>query len=183
MRLNQQSSINQQSTINNHKSSSWAMTLRLDAVSLRTMKIPLILLNIIEEDRELHAHKHNLDIILSELLSNALEWGVLRLDSRIKRDADMFEQYFALRKKGLKSLTEGWIKIDLEHVSWHHGGKFVVRVEDSGPGFDYRNLDLFYDNAVFGGRGIYSVRALCGEFAYYGNGNCVRAVYEWESEA
>ncbi len=143
----------------------WTMTLRLDADSLRTMKIPLILLNMIEEDQRLRAHKQNLDIILSELLSNALEWGVLKLDSRIKKDADTFEQYFALRKKGLNSLTEGWIKIDIEHISLHHGGKFVVQVEDSGPGFDYRNLGAIYDNAVCGGRGIYSVRALCEEFA------------------
>ena len=157
----------------------WTMTMRLDADSLRTLKIPLILLNMIEEDQRLRAHKHNLDIIISELLSNALEWGVLKLDSRIKRDAETFERYFALRQKGLNSLTEGWIEIDLEHVSLDHGGKFVVRVEDSGPGFDYQNLGAFYDNAVYGGRGIYSVRTLCEEFAYCGNGNRVKAVYGW----
>ena len=161
----------------------WTMTLRLDATGLRTMKIPLVLLNMIEEDPELRAHKHPLDIIVSELLSNALEWGVLKLDSRIKKNTDTFEQYFALRQKGLDSLTEGWIKIDLEHISLHHGGKFVVRVEDSGPGFDYRNLGAFYENAVYGGRGIYSVRALCEEFAYCGNGNRVKAVYGWGIDA
>ncbi|MBT3185757.1 MAG: hypothetical protein HN342_14665 [Nitrospina sp.] len=160
----------------------WTMTLRLDADSLRTMKMPLMLLNIIEEDRRLHAHKHNLDLILSELLSNALEWGVLGLDSRIKKSAETFERYFALRQKGLDFLTEGWVKIDLEHIPLDYGGKFVVRMEDSGPGFDYQNLDAFYDNAVYGGRGIYRVRTLCEKFAYYGNGNRLKAVYGWESD-
>ena len=161
----------------------WTMTLRLDADSLRTMKIPLMLLNMIEEDQRLRAHKYNLDLILSELLSNALEWGVLRLDSRIKKSAETFEHYFALRQKGLDSLTEGWIKIDIEHVTLDYGGKFVVRVEDSGPGFDYQNLGAFYDNAVYGGRGIYRVRALCEKLVYYGNGNRVKAVYGWGIDA
>lgn len=157
----------------------WKMTLRLDAASLRSMKIPLMLLNMIEEDQRLRPHKHNLDIILSELLSNALEWGVLRLDSSMKKDAEGFEQFFDLRKKGLNSLTEGWIEIDLEHIPLGHGGKFVVWVEDSGPGFDYQNLDTFFDNAVYGGRGIYRVSGLCEKVAYFGNGHRVKAVYCW----
>jgi two-component system, HptB-dependent secretion and biofilm response regulator len=161
----------------------WTMTLGLDADSLRTIKTPLMLVNMIDDDERLHAHKHNLDLILSELLSNALEWGILRLNGSIKKDAEAFEHYFSLRQKALNSLVEGWIKISLEYTLSIHGGKFVIRVEDSGPGFDYQNLDAFYDNAVFGGRGIYHVRALCEEFAYYGNGNRVKAVYGWGTDA
>ena len=150
----------------------WTMTLRLDVDGLRTMKIPLMLLNFIMEDKRLRAHKHNLGVILSELLSNALEWGVLRLDGGLKNDAEGFEQYFEVRQKGLNSLTDGWIKIELEHVPMNNGGKFVVWVEDSGPGFDYQNLGAFFDDAVYGGRGIYLVRGLCEN---------VRLLRKWES--
>ena len=160
----------------------WTMTLRLEADSLRTMKIPLVVLKIIEEDKRLRGHKQNLDLIFSELLSNALDWGVLRLDSSLKKDEEGFDKYFALRQEGLNALSEGWIMIDLEYAPLDVGGKLTLRVEDSGPGFDYRNLDAFYDNAVYGGRGIHRVRALCEEFAYYGNGSRVNAVYGWEAD-
>jgi hypothetical protein len=60
------------------------------------------------------------------------------------------------------------------------GGELVVRVEDSGSGFDFKtkmpeltqNLDNF-------GRGIQLIRARCVDVRYLGKGNIVEATYRW----
>ena len=128
----------------------------------------------------LRDHKENIYLTVSELFCNALDWGVLGLDSRMKKDPEGFEKYFAARERALAALEDGRIKIDLEIFGQDQGGKLVVRVEDSGPGFDYQKAMLKpADETSFGGRGIRLVRSFCKELVYQGRGNQVEAVYVW----
>ena len=62
------------------------------------------------------------------------------------------------------------------------GGKIVLKIEDSGPGFDYdKELSRTHDlhPAVYSGRGITILRSLCDKLSYSGNGNKVEAIYIW----
>ena len=63
------------------------------------------------------------------------------------------------------------------------GGQFILKIEDSGPGFDYIK-ELSRADApnpdVFSGRGILILRSLCGKLTYSGNGNKVEAVYVFD---
>ncbi len=158
----------------------WKIAMDLTADRLRDVNPVPMVLGILMEDEALSQHKENIFLILSELFTNALEHGILRLDSSLKKDPEGFAQYWEAREKALAELEEGSIKIEVEHVEFGEGGKLVVRLEDTGPGFNYsKDRPSLDENVSLAGRGIPLVSSLCKELTFYGNGNQVEAVYEW----
>lgn len=104
-----------------------------------------------------------LDLVLSELLTNALDHGLLGLDSALKtQGVDGFDEYLRLREDRLARLTEGWIEIELRRGEVVDS--CIVDVKDSGPGFDVRleaqNSET-QTSAPGGGRGLKLLRHLC----------------------
>jgi two-component system, HptB-dependent secretion and biofilm response regulator len=128
----------------------------------------------------LHAHRERLYTILAELFANALEHGLLGLDSALKHTPQGFVAYYIARERSLAALEHGWINIALTHTAMGTAGQLTLRIEDSGPGFEYQRCqpDLAA-NRTHSGRGIPLVRALCQALTYHGAGNCVEAVYVW----
>lgn len=164
-------------------SKGWKMTLELDPDDLRTDgALDYLIEMLMETRRELRNHKENIYLILSELFTNAMDYGLLGLDPAKKKDPQSFEEYHATREINLSVLKDGWIRIGLEVFKQNSGGeRLVVRVEDSGSGFDYNKaLPALSENLALGGRGILLVRSLCQELVYEGRGNRVRAVYSCE---
>jgi PAS domain S-box-containing protein len=163
-------------------STGWRSALVLGPDSLRTNEsLPHLMEMLMGAHRGLRDHKENIYLVVSELFSNALDWGVLGLDSKMKKDPEGFEEYYAARERALAALRNGRIKIDLELFEQGKGGKLVLGVEDSGPGFDYsREFPQLSDNITPGGRGIPLLQSLCREVTYMGRGNKVQAVYSWE---
>ncbi len=130
--------------------------------------------------KELSDQSQNIYLILSELVTNAMDYGVMGLNSKLKRDAEGFEEYFTSREKALSELNDGWVKLDFTLFAQEKGGKLVMRVEDSGPGFDIdADLPEVFDDAAFSGRGVLLVKSLCQDFSFLGNGNQAEAVYVW----
>jgi len=124
--------------------------------------------------------KQNIFLILSELYSNALEHGILRMDTTLKSEPIGFEKYFITRGEKLAALSTGWIKIDMELFVHNTNGRIVLQVEDSGRGFDYQSVQMAQpDINALRGRGVYLVRSLCKEVAIEGAGNKVKAIFEW----
>ncbi|MBF0474750.1 MAG: SpoIIE family protein phosphatase [Deltaproteobacteria bacterium] len=120
-------------------------------------------------------------LLLSELYNNALEHGVLELDSRLKATPDGFGTYCKELSSRLAVLDRGSIKIEARYYSLGKNKMLVIRVEDSGPGFDYRkDHSLLLDEKAFSGRGIALVRSLCQELIYCDPGNIAEAVYVWQ---
>jgi serine phosphatase RsbU (regulator of sigma subunit) len=157
----------------------WNLSLKFDADTLRTIDVPSFLIKLIEEDMKLSEHKENIFLIMKELVTNALEHGLLKLPSEMKKSIEGFEQYVTARQEALDVLSEGWVKVNLEFFPIAKGGKLLVRVEDTGTGFNYQQrLSDLADNLSFAGRGIPLVLSICKEVTYHGNGNRVQAVYE-----
>jgi len=162
-------------------STAWRLALELGPESLRTDEvIPHLMEMLMGAYKGLRDHKENIFLIVSELFSNGLDYGVLGLDSKMKKDPEGLEEYYAARERGLAAFEDGRIKIDLEFFEQDEGGKLVVRMEDSGPGFDYQKvMSKPADDTSLGGRGIRLVHSFCKEFVYQGRGNRVEAVYVW----
>jgi PAS domain S-box-containing protein len=162
-------------------STDWRLALELGPDSLRANEaLPQVMEILTGANGGLNDHKQNIYLILSELFSNALDYGLLGLDPKMKKDPESFEEYYVAREKALAGLNDGWVKLDLELFVQDNGGKLVVRVEDSGSGFDYeKTLPQFTENPSLGGRGIPLVRSFCKEVVYKGKGNQVEAVYVW----
>lgn len=123
--------------------------------------------------------------VMAELYSNALEHGVLKLDSSLKVSPEGFTEYYQLRKERLQSLQEGRVTISLDYTGDAWGGRLAIDIEDSGDGFDYQRLLSERDNRDvesqhnYAGRGIDLLRSLCDSMVYSGAGNQVRAVFLW----
>ena len=162
----------------------WHFTLELPSQTLRQFDPLPLLLQILVKLPELQTHQGILYTILAELYSNALDHGVLKLDSSLKHDAVGFAEYYKKRETLLNNLQEGLICFYVKHRAKNTGGELIIEVTDSGQGFDYKEHTTgSYPTKAYAGRGITLIRNLCKTFEYMGNGNQVRAVYEWQYES
>ncbi len=159
----------------------WKTSFDFNIDTLRKINPVPIVVNNIMEIQSLQAHREDIFLIVTELFSNALEHGILSLDSNLKVTADGFMDYYKEREERLASFTEGALKISLSHEVTAVGGKLLIRVQDSGKGFDITkiNNNIMSSNMNNFGRGIQLLKTLCSSVEYSGDGNKVKAVYDW----
>ena len=89
------------------------------------------LVQLLQEIHGLRARTGSLHAVLSELYSNALEHGVLGLDSRLKRDGQGFADYYQERARRLGALTDGFVRIDFTVEPHADGGRLYLNPKDS----------------------------------------------------
>jgi hypothetical protein len=114
--------------------------------------------------------------VLTELYLNALEHGILKLNSEIKQAEDGFIKYYSLREQRMSSLVSD-DSISLV-VDWCMNNNSIhLTVTDSGAGFDYQamNVQRSTDDFYYG-RGVNMIYSLCAEVNFKGCGNEVHAV-------
>jgi signal transduction histidine kinase len=162
----------------------WSVSFEFRAQTLKRFNPMPYLLQLLLEVHGLRAQSGALYSVLSELYSNALEHGVLGLDSSIKRDASGFARYYMERSTRLDELDTGHIRVHL-HVTPHgDGGRLVIEVEDSGQGFDVgRVLARPLDSDRLSGRGVSLVRQLSHQARWSDDGRSVRVEFFWEALA
>ncbi|MFG1498233.1 fused response regulator/phosphatase [Saccharospirillum sp. HFRX-1] len=163
----------------------WQMSLQLGPQSLGAFNPLPLVLNILTEVEGLRTLSGLLYTVLAELFNNALEHGVLGLDSRLKQDPQGFAQYYRLREQRLANLQSGRVCLEIRHRPSGDGGELVFEISDTGPGFDYGYQDMrcLTDNPDYSGRGLALVRQLCDELEFNDTGNQVRATLCWPRPA
>ncbi len=152
----------------------WRTELQLDAAALREVDPLPILLNTLSELQGFEGHQQTLYTVLSELYANALEHGVLRLDSTLKRPGGGFGGYYRLREQRLETLTQGRVCIAIEHDP---AGRLRIEVDDSGSGFDHAAQRPAPGAGQAHGRGIALVESLCRELRFEAGGSRAVAIY------
>jgi CheY-like chemotaxis protein len=164
------------------RQSDYTLSVQLGPQALRNFD-PLSLVECLVRDVNwLEGHRSEIYTIVAELYSNALEYGVLAMNSAIKETPEGFASYYAQRARMVSELNAGWINIDIACFGDSSSGELLVQVEDSGKGFDFRGLveeARADDYAVANGRGLRLVRKLCKSLSHYSHGNYLRAVYAW----
>lgn len=155
----------------------WEQSTTFDAKSLRHYNpLPLLLHNLSEIPWVRQA-SGELYTMLAELYSNALEHGVLELDSQLKASTEGFAQYYSERENRLKALQDGFVRISFAHRINQETYELVIEVEDSGKGFDWQStLHNTLDGKKYSGRGVPLVSAIADKIEYQGNGNFVRVI-------
>lgn len=162
--------------------SRWEVGVTLHGDTLKNINPTPILLNLITQIQAPRGQRERIFTILSELLTNAVDHGLLRLESGLKSNPEGFAHYSMERARLLRELEQGWIRVNLSHAPERGGGKLVIRIEDSGPGFDYSQrlgTAPIAASSTYSGRGIALVRSLCEDLQYLNNGNVVEATYYW----
>ena len=114
--------------------------------------------------------------VVAEMISNALDHGVLKLPSSIKEDPDGFAHYFCERSERLTRLTDkDFVCLSLHWVPENGHGRLVLEVEDSGSG--YTPVECDYDvSAQYSGRGTNLIRKLSESVKIISPGNKIRAI-------
>jgi len=160
----------------------WQLSMKLEADALKqTNPCPLITQSIMEI-QGLAEHRERIYTILSELYSNALEHGLLKLSSSIKANPQGFTEYYNARESALENLQYSSISILISHqpTSSGGGGELVITIEDTGSGFDISSTNpSLAENSGSHGRGINLVKSLCSSIVYSNNGTKVKAHYQW----
>jgi len=163
--------------------SSWNISLKLNADTLRAVNPVPLLLNLIMGVQAPQGHRERIFTILSELFSNSLDHGLLNVDSSLKCNAAGFAEYYRLREERLAKLDNGQIDIKLSHLpsADKESGTLTIKFKDSGPGFNHNSvLNKLESNEGYCGRGITLIDSLCKSVIYLNNGNQVDVIYEWE---
>ena len=154
----------------------WRVAIRLGASELKYLDAVPLVVQLLSKMHTVREHHSALFLILSELFNNALDHGVLGLDSGIKHGPDGFERYLELRDERMQALDRGEISIEIDSAMVEGRPAVKIRVVDSGEGFDYRALLAAGDGAQHG-RGIVLTRSLTSRLEYLGKGNEVVAYY------
>ena len=162
----------------------WSASFEFRGATLRRFNPLPFLLQLLLEVHGLRSQSGAMYSVLAELYSNALEHGVLGLDSSLKRDAAGFARYYEMRAARLEALQEGFVRVHLQVQPRGEGGRLVIRVEDSGTGFDVaRVMQRPLDNVRLSGRGISLVRQLGHNASWSDQGRSASVEFFWEIEA
>jgi CheY-like chemotaxis protein len=162
----------------------WSVSFEFRAATLKRFNPLPYLLQLLLEVHGLRAQSGALHSVLAELYSNALEHGVLGLDSSLKRDSSGFARYYLQRNERLEALQDGYVRVHLQVLPEGEGGRLIVRVEDSGVGFDVdRVLERPLDGIRLSGRGISLIRQLSRNASWSDDGRSARVEFLWEALA
>jgi len=162
----------------------WSFRIELRADSLRGGNPLPSVLQVLLQVNQLRPRAGQIYTVLGELYSNALEHGVLGLDSTLKCDGDGFKRYYELRQQRLQTLTEGHVHLELSIKTGPQGGRLRVAISDSGSGFDVaRALGLGLGRDQFSGRGLHLVRELSDGFEWRPDGRGLSVEFSWPPEA
>ena len=160
----------------------WKLSLRFNGSRLRETNPVPVLVNYLMEMEELEAERQSLFTVMTELYINALDHGVLGLDSTLKSDPDGFEVYFQTRESRLAMLDSGYVIFNLSVEQESTRRSILLRIEDSGKGFDFENLPLpDSGDTALSGRGILLIKDLCESLEFHGKGNISIARFGWST--
>jgi hypothetical protein len=155
----------------------WRFSLRLSGGELRKLDVVPILLGLANHFDGARDRAGELFVILAELFNNALDHGLLRLDSERKLSPDGMEAWIVERAQRLEALQDGEITLEIEQLMDEDKGWLRVTCRDSGPGFDHaaRGEHAMPLPDLPFGRGIALVRQMAADLEYNDAGNEVRA--------
>ncbi|MCQ9424926.1 fused response regulator/phosphatase [Pseudomonas sp. LJDD11] len=162
----------------------WSVAFEFRAATLKASNPLPGVLQLLLEQRGLREQAATIYSVLTELYSNALEHGVLGLDSTLKQDAAGFARYYEARAKRLAELQNGFIRLELVLCSAAQGGRLQICMQDSGQGFDVQAvLARLPDDAGLHGRGLRLIRSLCRDARWSADGCTVHVEFVWGAMA
>lgn len=114
----------------------WKFEMRLGVAELQRLDAVPLLLDVVGRFEGMAEFCGQLFVVLAELYNNALDHGLLRLDSRLKQAPEGLEAWLSRRAERLAELQAGEICLGVA-LRYDNGCRWLhIRCSDSGPGFD-----------------------------------------------
>ncbi len=114
--------------------------------------------------------------IVSEMVSNGLDHGILGLSSAMKEEPDGFMNYFEERAARLSKLSESdYIELSVKWIKESDAGNLLISCRDSGPGYPF---ETHADPSLnrYSGRGLLMIKKLSKSVEVVAPGNLVKAI-------
>lgn len=162
----------------------WSWQLSVNDEQLASVNPVPLAMNQLKDLAQPGEHWQSVYTILTELYVNALDHGILNLDSALKNSPEGFAQYFNKRAEKLALPITGSVSLSINLFEKENGGRIHIRVEDTGEGFDVDRVftcNETKDESLpsLSGWGIELVSQLCESLVYQDNGRCVDAYFQW----
>ena len=163
----------------------WDFQLELRGSDIRDTEIVPTVNQVMENLRLNERLRQRAFVVLTELLNNAVDHGLLGLDSTSKAD-EGFDHYIQERQQRLEALHQGFIKIMATRS--HYLGRNVLKlmVMDSGPGFDISGYTTLEDgnepSETAYGRGIRVISSLADRVRFLDNGSSIEVEFRIDPE-
>ena len=162
--------------------SEWKASFYFGPAMLRNCDPLPNIIQTVMEFQKLQKFRQDIFVILKELFINALDHGLLELNSQLKDQPDGFTLYLAEKKARLEELEIGIISIEIIHKATESGGYLDFYVNDTGKGFDISLLENKpFATSAYHGRGILMMKSICESVTYNEVGNQVHARYRWDA--
>ena len=158
----------------------WQFALTLTMSQIKKLDVVPFLLDVVQQIEKDNKRGGEIFMVLSEMFNNALDHGLLKLDSGLKRHEDGMEKYFDERAERLENTGTGYIQLNLEKVDNADTSTFLrIRVADSGTGFDYQQLvDRAATDTQLHGRGLALLYHVCRKVQFLHGGAEVLVEYD-----
>ncbi|MFD2230559.1 ATP-binding SpoIIE family protein phosphatase [Alkalimarinus sediminis] len=160
----------------------WCISTKLNSKELINLSDPAAkLMKMMPNTAIFNAHGDTIRSIISEMYSNALEHGLLRLDSKLKDTEDGFIEYYKLREERVRALEGESISIEIQYDPAVDNNILVIEVSDSGCGFDIDAVvsrlgenteELSY------GRGLALIKSFSKEIKFLSGGSTIVVKYD-----
>jgi len=115
----------------------WAFSLRLCGDTLRSVDAVPVIQNLLRDVTPESGDHARHFVVLSELYNNALDHGLLQLDSRLKDGPEGIGGYLAERARRLEALKDGEIVVEISATRGDGRRALRLAVRDSGAGFEH----------------------------------------------
>ncbi|KTF15516.1 fused response regulator/phosphatase [Pseudoalteromonas sp. H105] len=151
------------------------MSLSLNSTQIKTTDPVLEIVDVLTRISGLRAHRSDIFLLLSEAYNNAVDHGLLGLDSEIKNQEDGFLEFYQQREAALNSLQGAMIIVDMRYNPENLCLYFTIC--DSGNGHEVTNnegLSLSREH----GRGISLLEEIAEQVTYNASGNQIEMCYK-----
>jgi serine phosphatase RsbU (regulator of sigma subunit) len=167
--------------IANSTKGGWRFMMEVSGSSLRDIDPVPIILDQYRKLGNLVVCADRLQCILSVLYDNALNHGVLELSHLLDSSLQDNNVYDQERNKRFDQIPYGFIRIEIEEIIYQGNSSLLLRLEDSGRGFDHVGVlsDISRTDGEEQGvclNGIPLAKRLCQSLHYQGRGNRVEAI-------
>jgi len=153
----------------------WSMTVPLTASDMREQDPVSTISEILGGVPALSAHKGILQLLLSEIYSNVLDYSILGMDSMSKIDEEQFVNYYRVRDENLQALLDASIDFSFQLKAIASDNYLAIQTIDSGKGYQGQHQPKSEDGLH--GRGLDLIESLCEKVTFSEDGRTLDLLY------
>lgn len=153
----------------------WVMSISLSSTDMREKDPIAAFSKILGALPSFQRHIGIIEVLLSEIYFNALDYSILGVDGFEKENEEQFSEYYKIRDEKLNNLEDAFMEFEFSYSSVNDNQELVIRMQDSGKGY-HGHAAATSDDSLHG-RGLGIVRSLCEHVEFSDAGRTLEIVY------